>query len=308
MAVGRALLALCAAVLAASACSAESDSAGPAERSAVAEKATPPPLRTPTVGAVRVVTSGKQITLPLDAYFPDPAEVAVVTRGYDVVFRGCVSRFGLEVPPVASGEVERSGNERRYGLLDLKEAAAHGYVGAAGPAKRQRPREEAASPQLVAVATGEGQATVNGRAVPEGGCRAEATRIVEAGAPVAEESLLPELINLTSYWAERHPQVTAAFAAWSRCMAAAGYTYDNPWQPNDNPKMREPGPKDEYVKTAVADVACKHKTNLAGVWMAVDSAYQRDAIADNRAALEAVRVRRHVQFANASKALNGSRG
>ncbi len=85
-------------------------------------------------------------------------------------------------------------------------------------------------------------------------------------------------------------------------MAAAGFTYLNPWQPNDQPKWKDPAKRTEQVNTAIADVDCKQNVNLVGVWMAAESAYQRTAIRDNGAALDTLRKNLQTQAANARAA------
>jgi hypothetical protein len=67
-------------------------------------------------------------------------------------------------------------------------------------------------------------------------------------------------------------------------MRAAGYSYDSPMAPAADPRFRGPLSPAE-TGTAVADVDCKGRTNLVGVWFTVESEYQRPLVHDHAAAL-----------------------
>ncbi|MER7001147.1 hypothetical protein [Streptomyces sp. NPDC000410] len=124
--------------------------------------------------------------------------------------------------------------------------------------------------------------------------------MLRSGALEADQQLPYNLSKLTFRWAEEDPRVRAAFAAWSRCMAEAGHTYKDPWEPNDIPTWEDPAQEN---KTAVADVRCKHRTNLAGIWMVVEAAYQHAVVEENRTALNAVEELLHTQLAHARAAV-----
>jgi hypothetical protein len=55
------------------------------------------------------------------------------------------------------------------------------------------------------------------------------------------------------------------------------------------PDKRAAGaPSQAEIATAEADVACKAKTGLPGVWLAVQAGYERELIAANQTALQAL--------------------
>jgi hypothetical protein len=56
----------------------------------------------------------------------------------------------------------------------------------------------------------------------------------------------------------------------------------------------------------MADVACKEKYNVVGVWYAVDAAYQKAFIAANRAALDQARRDKATHLSRAHRALESS--
>lgn len=83
----------------------------------------------------------------------------------------------------------------------------------------------------------------------------------------------------------------AAFAAWSDCMTAAGYSYAGPWDASDDQWLSDVVTDQERL-VATADVTCKHETNLAGIWSAVDAAYQERLIEQHAEALTALQAAR----------------
>jgi hypothetical protein len=262
----------------------------------------PPPPPQPALGAVPVVRSGADITLPMDVYQLSPEQARLLQAATDTLFRRCMAGFGYQVPqePVPR-EAPAPRHELRYGPLDPARVAAQGYRGGVPAAPPPAPSLPA---QWEPAAFGRGPNTVNARAVPEGGCAGQARRALGEGAPGGDVALVSELSGTASHWAERDSRVQAAFAGWSRCMADAGYTYQNPWQPNDRPDWADPAKRPEQVATAVADVACKHAVNLAGIWLAVETAYQHIVIDENSRALTRVRSGLDSQLGHARDVLS----
>ena len=134
-----------------------------------------------------------------------------------------------------------------------------------------------------------------GQKVPDGGCHGEANREI-GERPATETELLALLQKQAIFYAEQDDRLLAAFKLWSGCMARAGFSYSQPWAANDQGRWKDPRSRDEQILTATADVACKHEVNLVGIWVAVESAYQRqlmqahgNALADARQRLEAQR-------------------
>ncbi|WP_329563411.1 hypothetical protein OG711_37735 [Streptomyces uncialis] len=71
-------------------------------------------------------------------------------------------------------------------------------------------------------------------------------------------------------------------------MADAGYDYRNPLAPPVDPRLRD-APKHEAIRTAARDITCKKRTNLVGIWFAVETAYQKQAVDKHRERLNTVR-------------------
>jgi hypothetical protein len=120
---------------------------------------------------------------------------------------------------------------------------------------------------------------------------------LRAGVPALPDELLAQRLSLDSYGRSRQdPQVQAVTRQWSRCMAARGYAYPGPLDPPADRRFRGPVSATE-IATAAADIACKRRTNLLGVWSAVETAYQLPQIAANRTALEQVRRTNQTELA-----------
>lgn len=84
-------------------------------------------------------------------------------------------------------------------------------------------------------------------------------------------------------------------------MERAGFDYSTIWDPNDQ-AWPEPV-TDEEIAVAIADVECKQETNVLGVWMAVEAAYQVSAIRQHENELDALRIELSAEVANATQVL-----
>jgi hypothetical protein len=89
--------------------------------------------------------------------------------------------------------------------------------------------------------------------------------------------------------AQADPRVQTVMHRWHDCMRAAGYDYADVWRANNDPRWTAAKPTALELATATADVGCKQRTDLASVWLTVEAAYQRQAIAERPEAFDAVR-------------------
>jgi hypothetical protein len=79
---------------------------------------------------------------------------------------------------------------------------------------------------------------------------------------------------------------TKAVSAWSACMAKRGFKYSDPLSALYDKKWVSDQPANAIqIATASADVQCKVTTNLVGIGLAVQSAYDQRYIDAHRAAL-----------------------
>jgi hypothetical protein len=93
---------------------------------------------------------------------------------------------------------------------------------------------------------------------------------------------------------------------WRTCMKSAGYDYDDIWKANNDPRWAGPQPAPEEIPTATADVTCKKKVDLAGIWLTVEAAYELEAIHQRSEAFDAVRKALDVQVRNSARVAVGS--
>lgn len=168
---------------------------------------------------------------------------------------------------------------RLYGLLDLQHAQQMGYhsYGTKSAIEAKYNDEHHSADYYNVVAAFSGGGVYQGQRIPEGGCIAQARRAVE-GASVDPD--LPSKLNFASWTSQNSDsRVKAGFAAWSKCMSRVGFSYDTPRNANNDDRWSTETASQEEIAVAVADVNCKKETNLVGIRMAVDSSYQRLAIA-----------------------------
>lgn len=246
----------------------------------------------PRVAAVRVdrvVGDSTHLQLPVARYLWTEQETRLLGRAETALLSACVQRYRLRLPPTpaVSNVAPASETARRYGLTSPTEAGTAGYrLPAALKAGQPAPTFPQMSPQLIAALNGapSGSDVVNGKQVPAGGCITEARTKLARGHVLGVSDIAQQINNRSWQLSRTHPQVRRAFRAWASCMATAGYTYGDPMSPmNDRRFQGVPSAKE--IATATADVTCKRRSNVTGVWYAVDVAYQKALIAQAGASL-----------------------
>ncbi|MER5970390.1 hypothetical protein ABT112_11760 [Streptomyces sp. NPDC002055] len=273
------LLTLCCALLVSAGCS--SGTAGPDRRE-------------PEVTGIPSVLASTKLRMPLESYLPSREELRETDRARVVLIDRCMERFGFDytVQPPEREYGPRSLTERRYGISEAKLAAENGYgLGDRDPSRQPPPARPKVGPAAETVLFGKGRSTVRGKSVPEGGCAGRAEREFTAPSSAGASSALdlPQRLSMESFNRSRlDSRVKKASRAWSECMTERGYDYPDPLAPLADPQLRGDG-NTEAVATATADIRCKKRTNLIGIWFAVESAYQRELIRKNSGALQIVR-------------------
>jgi hypothetical protein len=89
-----------------------------------------------------------------------------------------------------------------------------------------------------------------------------------------------------SQWKPDDSRILAVEQQWSACMADRGFQYATPIDAINSHYMNPSTP--EAISVAVADIQCKLETNLVGVVVAVQSAYDQQYIDAHRDKLVAV--------------------
>jgi len=271
------------ATVAVSACSPGKPTPGP-KKDPLAVSPAPVPT-TPVLGTVR------GLTLPSEAYKPSAAEQNVVGNAEKKLMTECMRRFGFTWSSPTSQTPPTRHADRLYGVADIDTAQKYGYHlppvngRANNPGGHDGSRASTtSSPSELLVLSGSANGlstsgpagTYQNKPIPVGGCAGEARRVV-TGADEIDRTHLAESITVGMWQKSKSDQrVTAVVKAWSTCMAEAGYTYASPLDAgNDHPEwLRADQPTPAEIQLSVADVRCKQRTNLIGVWFSVESAYE----------------------------------
>ncbi len=266
----------------------------------------------PQLGQIPVVTDWHQITLPLDSYTMNAQDRSTVLRAQYQQTKACMERFGfvLDVPPwddtnATVLDLAQPSHYRLYGLLDEEHAAREGYhvSSSSVPAEYEYSGQEHSRDYYNVIAAKPGGGTYNGQAIPPGGCIAEARRVVAEGG-MTFDSTLPETLSFESWdRSNNDSRVISAFAAWSACMSESGFTYRTPMDANNDPQWSNEAASKVEIAVATADVLCKKQTNLTGIRMAADSAYQRVSLQAHAQELSAIRAGQKRELDNAVRLL-----
>ncbi len=252
-------------------------------------------------GGTPILLRSADLRLPLDDYLPSLADADRLARTGRALVRRCMRELGLDYSPPEPGPSAgpRTWNERRYGLADPA-AATRGYWPQSRAAAGTRRRPTVATAEEGAAVTGRGVQVINGRPVPPGGCGGEAQRRLAAHDPPGADRYLAQRLTSDSFFGSmQDPRVREVTRRWASCMKAAGHDYAGPLDP---PKDRrfQGGVTPLEISTAKADVACKERTNIVGVWFTVESTRQSSLIEANRPALELARTAFQAELAVAA--------
>jgi len=217
--------------------------------------------------------------LPIEAYLPAKADTRFISATRDSLIDECMKAAGYDQWTPAPDLPEIGGKtltDWRYGIHDTELAAKRGYH---PDAAEQRAYDEAQEAGAVDE-SGADDTTLKG-------CVTQA----DGKAPSAQPAALAQQISNDSYLESMNaPSVIDAFAKWSSCMKAQGYSYAKPMDANDDSRFSDPyNVTDEEIATAKADVSCRSTYNVEKVWFDAEAALQQTAIAKNQADLNKAR-------------------
>jgi hypothetical protein len=246
----------------------------------------------PTTASVPKLLATVDLRLPVQDYLQTDQQAERFARARVALIRRCLKRFGVDYPvePVSSaGYGPRSLTDRRYGITDADLAARAGFgMGERDPSLQPKPSNPDIGPDGEAALFGDGPSIVRGIAVPGGGCIGEADRTLDRSVPSGADPQLGQQLQFKSFeLSKKDSRVRGVFAEWSSCMAELGYHYPDPLADVADPKFTGTDVTAEQIEVAQADIRCKKKTNLIGVWFTVESAYQRREIERNTTAFDA---------------------
>ncbi|MFG1995520.1 hypothetical protein ACGFJ7_36655 [Actinoplanes sp. NPDC048988] len=257
------------------------------------------------------------LTFPVDAYRATASQSLAIENATQILIARCAKQFAVTVPVQLRAIEPVLSYRHLYGVTDPAEAQRWGYQVPPGqaPAAPAAAEAEPVSRDDMTVVSGWPQGRIgdpahppadlvrNGRKVPVGGCRGEATRTLglRANENPQESPTVRGIADSASHQAQADSRVTGAYQAWSQCMKDRGFNYQSPWEPID--KVWPKPTAGEETNTAVADVACKKKVDLISIWHGVEVAYEKVLIQRNLTTLTEEKKRFDVIAEKAAKVL-----
>lgn len=268
----------------------------------------------PAVAATPVLLDSSGLTFPMDAYLVPAAQRQELQQAQNVLVDQCMRRYGFRyktpntpTTPDAPGSAATADvygeNGRRYGLSSPALAARYGYGSPPQRTPARPPRPAAGSneslvldgpPDLDAQSlpsnleeaekartSGKNTRVVNGVKIPVAGCSGEAgLRLYSPDAAAVDITFSQNLNAEANERSRQDSRVVRVIRDWSACMVQHGYHVASPMDvPSTLQLVDLSGAR--AVTIATADVACKRKVNVVGVWYAVESAYQKGLIEKN---------------------------
>ncbi|WP_327073730.1 hypothetical protein OG196_21425 [Kitasatospora purpeofusca] len=224
-------------------------------------------------------------------------EQSQLGRAMSALTEDCMHKagYGNWSPP---SELPKAGpktlTDLRYGIHDAALVAKRGYH----PDAAEKAAHDAAVEAAIA-ARPEGVPVAAERTCGQQGKQ----RIgdAQAGFQLAEQ-----LANGAFTKAKKEPDAATAFAQWSKCMKESGYNYLEPLDAVDNPKFGRDVTKEE-IDTALADLKCRDRTNVALVWYEAEVRLQKAELEKNAQALQEGRAKLDTAMKNVNAVLAGKR-
>jgi len=268
--------------------------------------------------------------LPLDAYVQDNSQNNAIDQATNELIARCMRAKGFTMAQPTAFQQALSqadnappGTTEPYGVTSMAQAAQYGYSSPVSAAIQRLkakyhvghygahavvgagsllfgPKESPAyNVALIGYPSGNppvGYDTVKG-------CTGQAYAALDGGpAPVDPHNLVGSLAGTAEQETESNPQVVQAMSGWSACMHRQGYTYQTPMQAAAVSWPASPSPLE--ISTAKADVACKQRTDLPGIWERVEAGYERSLINQNAAALAQVKQATAAEIRRAESVLS----
>lgn len=247
------------------------------------------------VPPVPPATSGQAINLPLNAYAAvSSVQQTTLSEAQSLLTQMCMTSRGFVYTSLTTSTQDQAllqSIEYGFGITSLADAAADGY--------RQPVASSPQSPApflggftsftelkqhaaLVVALLGFAPGIRIGP-IRQPGCLTVANNEIYRPGSTGLGDPVPVIAQQASTWTQTDPRILAADADWSKCMAQRGYHFANPQQAADHRWPSKPTAAE--TATAVADVSCKLRVNLANTWLTVEAAYQTALIGQNIATL-----------------------
>ncbi|MFE3760280.1 hypothetical protein ACFXPI_00715 [Streptomyces sp. NPDC059104] len=244
------------------------------------------------------LAAGEVPRLPLDGLFWSDQEYTLLHKALDILTSQCMDRSRVPMPPGTAAPVSRGPRAaHRYGTLAREEAERYGYH---SPPPPPVPPPPALTPEQRTALAG----TRNGRPGPAGtpaeGCNGWAAVQITGTTSYPVDAELLRTLDFESFDLSRHdPRTARAIDAWASCMEASGATHAS--GPDEKPPaLRGTQADAEEIRTALADVSCKEKTQLVGTWAGVETAYQQDLLRQHGGEVKDIERGRQDQLSKAA--------
>jgi hypothetical protein len=220
-----------------------------------------PPAAEPALRPIPRIRAYTQVTLPIEAYLPSVDQQLTLQRIADTAVNRCLREKGYDrgvvEPPTLPAYLHESARDQvvrsdLWGFYDTDNYRTYGYRRPPDVPGSIEIRNPPAPDNAVAECRKAGQAAL-------GSLAGDPLTLPDGGPPVPRGD----------------SRYRAAVQAWSACMAAQGFPSPDPITVQGSvqaPLTRPPTARD--ISTAVSDITCKNKTNLVGIAVAVQSAYQ----------------------------------
>lgn len=266
-----------------------------------AHPASGPGPQQPPSASPALLAAGEAPQLPLDRLFWSDQEYTVLHRALDILTRQCMNRVKVPMPAGTAVPVSRGPRAaHRYGTLERQEAERYGYHSPPPPVPPPTPPLTAE--QLTSLA-----GTQNGQWGPAGtppeGCNGwAAVQITGTTSYPVDAELLRSLDFESFELSRKDPRTTRVIDAWAACMEASGATHAA--SPDEKPPALRGSQADaEEIRTARADVTCKERTQLVGIWAGVETAYQQALLRQHAVEIEGIERQRQHQLAKATETI-----
>jgi len=238
----------------------------------------------PTLGIVPTVDRPALVSRPVDAYLPSVQQVTALAQVWLTAMNNCLEKHGVSGNHSVSGEGGLDGLAKS--LVDDRAIRGDlwGFFGdTAGTYGYGRPDGAASG---LEVAPPPGVPDDVGNTCAQAGQDALGGHAwIDFAVPASLPEGGPSVPSSDSRW-------VAAVAGWSACMKDKGFSYDTPQAAIGDTAWRGAAVSAAQIATASADVACKVSTNLVGIGVAVQSAYDQQYIDAHRAELDAAVAQR----------------
>ncbi|MEY9946489.1 hypothetical protein [Kitasatospora sp. GAS1066B] len=241
------------------------------------------PLPRPAVGAIPVLDSTVDKSMPIEQYLFTADQTEQVTEARGRLTVQCMQRYGLTYTPPPLSQSSGPGGQatHRYDVVD----PANGYR-PPKPAEAKPTPPPQLRPAELTVLAGTGPAgtepitSYRGLPIPKGGCLGEVDAKLTANGGAVTDDPLAISINFDNYRRSMADDtLQAAFHQWSACMKIKGFTYPTPTDAMGDKRWKGTATASaEEIATATADASCRQQANIVGTWFTVESAYEEQAI------------------------------